>query len=47
MKTRYNNIDLNHRAVDACSKLRKMYGKIDSAKNRRRIAKLERRLGLT
>lgn len=45
MKTRYNNIDLNHRAV-ACSKLRKMYGKIDSAKNRRRIAKLERRLGL-
>lgn len=46
MKTRYNNIDLNHRAVDACSKLRKMYGKVDSVKNRRRIAKLERRLGL-
>lgn len=46
MKTRYNNIDLNHRAVDACIKLRKMYEKTDSTKNRRRIAKLERRLGL-
>lgn len=35
MKTRHNNIDLNHRAVDACIKLRKMYGKTDSMKNRR------------
>ncbi len=46
MRNRYTAFDLNHRQVGLCSQYRKLLNKLTTAKNRRKMQRIKRQLGM-
>jgi hypothetical protein len=47
MKQRYTALDLNHKQVDLCSKLRNMMNKPSTVRNRQKVNRLQKQLGVS